>query len=401
MVLEHTILLHGEVPLESLINNVRQENQQRDKERLAEVLRSTEQTNHNSSKVDSELRRIIEDIQARILVIGVGGCGNNAVTRLNQTGIVGAITLAANTDAQQLLYSQSHKKLLLGRELCRGLGAGNDPEIGAQAAEESTETLKSILAKVDMCFIVSGLGGGTGTGAGPVIARLAKNLGVLTVSICTLPFEVEGRMKAINAKEGLRRLYESSDTTIVVPNEKLIEIAPELSLNEAFLVADEILIRAVTGLTELINRPGDVNVDFADVRRVLGEGGASIIGLGESNNSEDRAKEAVEDALSNPLLDVDIRSAKSVLINITGGNDLNVTQTEEVIRAVTDQLSNDITVKFGVIIDPDLQGTIRATIVVSGVRSPYILSNIESESPTNGLNYDLEEELDLGLETFE
>ncbi|MHA1532653.1 MAG: cell division protein FtsZ, partial [Candidatus Heimdallarchaeota archaeon] len=194
--------------------------------------------------------------------------------------------------------------------------------------------------------------------------------------------------------------YESSDTTIVVPNEKLIEIVPDLSLKEAFLVADEILIRAVTGLTELINRPGDVNVDFADVRRVLGEGGAAIIGLGESSSPDNRAQEAVEDALSNPLLEVDIRTAKSVLLNITGGKDLNLKQTEEVIRAVTDQLSNDIIVKFGVLIDPDLQGTIRATIIVSGVRSPYILSNI-SDINSLGLDYDLEEDLDLGLETFE
>jgi len=349
---------------------------------------------------DNELKRIIEDIQAKILVIGVGGAGNNAITRLNQTGIIGATTLTANTDAQQLLYSRSHKKMLLGRELCRGLGAGNDPQIGAEAAEESAETLKAILNKVDMCFIVCGLGGGTGTGAAPVVARLAKNLGVLTVSICTLPFDVEGRVKAQNAKEGLRRLYESSDTTIVVPNEKLIEIVPELSLKDAFLVADEILIRAVTGITEIINRPGDVNVDYADVRRVLGEGGAAIIGLGESSSPENRPQEAVEDALSNPLLEVDIRTARSVLLNITGGKDLNLKQTEEVIRAVTDQLSNDITVKFGVLIDPELQGTIRATIVVSGVRSPYILSNISDTSDYSS-DYDYTEELDFGLEKFE
>ncbi|MEA2070291.1 MAG: cell division protein FtsZ [Asgard group archaeon] len=357
--------------------------------------------NHDSSNVDDDLRRIIEDIQAKILVIGVGGAGNNAITRLNESGIIGAVTLAANTDAQQLLYSKSHKKLLLGRELCRGLGAGNDPQIGAEAAEESTETLKEILSHVDMCFVVCGLGGGTGTGAAPVIARTAKNQGVLTVSICTLPFDVEGRIKAKNAKKGLKRLYESSDTTIVVPNEKLIEIVPNLSLKEAFLVADEILIRAVRGLTELINRPGDVNLDFADVQRVLSESGASIIGLGESDSPEDRAKDAVEDALTNPLLEVDIRTARSVLLNITGGPDLNLKQTEEVIRSVTDQLSNDIVVKFGVIIDPELQGIIRATIVVSGVRSPYILSNIKGETSGMGIDMELEEELDLGLETFQ
>lgn len=379
--------------MESFIKNITE------KEQVPKLF-PTEESKHDSQDVDQDLRRIIEDIQAKILVIGVGGAGNNAVTRLNQSGLVGAITLTANTDAQQLLFSKSHKKMLLGRDLCRGLGAGNDPQIGAEAADESSETLKGILTQVDMVFIVCGLGGGTGTGAAPVIARLAKNLGVLTVSICTLPFDVEGKMKALNAKEGLRRLYESSDTTIVVPNEKLIEIVPELSLKDAFLVADEILIRAVTGLTELINRPGDVNVDFADVRRVLGEGGAAIIGLGESSSADNRAQEAVEDALSNPLLEVDIRTAKSVLLNITGGKDLNLKQTEEVIRAVTDQLSSDIIVKFGVLIDPDLQGTIRATIVVSGVRSPYILSNIQ-DTPSTSLDYDLEDDLDLGLETFE
>ncbi|NHJ88007.1 MAG: cell division protein FtsZ [Asgard group archaeon] len=378
--------------MESFIKNITE------KERIPKIFPS-EEDQHNSEDVDHDLRKIIQDIQAKILVIGVGGAGNNAITRLNESGIVGAVTLAANTDAQQLLYSRSHKKMLLGRELCRGLGAGNDPQIGAEAAEESSETLKSILSQVDMCFIVGGMGGGTGTGAAPVIARIAKNLGVLTVSICTLPFDVEGRVKAQNAKDGLRRLYESSDTTIVVPNEKLIEIYPELSLKEAFLVADEILIRAVTGLTEIINRPGDVNVDFADVKRALGDGGAAIIGLGESNNVDNRAREAVEDALSNPLLDVDISSAKSVLLNITGGKDLNLKQTESVIRAVTDQLSNNINVKFGVLIDENLQGTIRATIVVSGVKSPYILSNIQNYDSSE--EYDFEEDLDLGLETFE
>lgn len=380
--------------MESFIKNITE------KEPVPDLFPKKEDDLYDTTDDDNDLRRIIENIQAKILVIGVGGAGNNAITRLNETGIVGAITLTANTDAQQLLYSKAHKKLLLGRELCRGLGAGNDPQIGSEAAEESSETLKGILSQVDMAFIVCGLGGGTGTGAAPVIARLAKNLGVLTVAICTLPFDVEGPVKTQYAKEGLRRLYESSDTTIVVPNEKLIEIVPELSLKQAFLVADEILIRAVTGLTELINRPGDVNVDFADVRRVLGEGGAAIIGLGESNSPENRAKEAVEDALSNPLLEVDIRTARSVLLNITGGQDLNLKQTEEVIRAVTDQLSNDITVKFGVLIDPELQGTIRATIVVSGVSSPYILSNIQDAS-TLGMEYDLQEELDLGIQRID
>ncbi|MBD3190771.1 MAG: cell division protein FtsZ [Candidatus Heimdallarchaeota archaeon] len=379
--------------MESIIRNIAANNEQEPQARFM-------QEQHNASEVDNDLKKIIETIQARILVIGVGGAGNNAVTRLNETGIVGAITLAGNTDAQQLLYSRSHKKLLLGRELCRGLGAGNDPQIGAEAAEESSETIKQILSQVDMCFIVCGLGGGTGTGAAPVIARIAKNLGVLTVSICTLPFEVEGRIKAKNAREGLRRLYECSDTTIVVPNERLIEIAPDLSLKEAFLVADEILIRAVKGLTELINRSGEVNVDFADVRRVLSESGGAIIGLGESSSQENRAQEAVEDALTNPLLDIDIRSAKSVLLNITGGKDLKLKQTEEVIRTVTDKLSNDITVKFGVVIDPDLQGSIRATIIVSGVNSPYIISNLESDEYSS-MGYDLEEELDLGLDTFQ
>lgn len=378
--------------LESFIKNITE------KEKVPDLFASKE-GQHDASDVDNDLRKIIENMQAKILVIGVGGAGNNAITRLNESGIVGAVTLAANTDAQQLLYSKSHKKLLLGRELCRGLGAGNDPQIGAEAAMESSETLKGILSQVDMCFIVCGLGGGTGTGAAPVIARIAKNLEVLTVSICTLPFEVEGRTKLQHAKEGLRRLYESSDTTIVVPNEKLIEIAPELSLKEAFLVADEILIRAVRGVTEIINRPGDVNVDFADVQRVLGEGGAAIIGLGESSSPDNRAREAVEDALKNPLLEVDIRSAKSVLLNITGGPDLKLNQTEEVIRAVTDSLSNDIVVKFGVLIDPKLEGTIRATIIVSGVRSPYIISNIQEDAL--GMDVLLEEDLDLGLETFE
>src|SRR5437867_2874299 len=258
-----------------------------------------------TTEVDEELRSILEKRKTQIKVVGSGGAGNNTITRLMQVGIVGAETIAVNTDAQDLLYTDSDKKVLIGKELTAGLGAGANPQVGMEAAKESRDELKRSMTGADMVFLTCGLGGGTGTGSLPVIADIAKKLGALTVAIVTLPFTMEGKGRMANAREGLSNLEGVVDTLIVIANDKLLEIVPDVSLATAFKVADEILVNAVKGIAELVTRPGLVNLDFADVRAVMGEGGMAMIGMGESD-TENRALEAVEKALNNPLITVDI-----------------------------------------------------------------------------------------------
>src|SRR3972149_5531835 len=273
--------------------------------------------------IDKELELIIKEHTARVKVVGCGGGGGNSVSRMKETGIKGCEVVAVNTDAQDLLYTNADHKILIGRELTHGLGAGSNPRIGEQAAKESEQEIKKKLSESDMVFITCGLGGGTGTGAAPIVAEAAKKSGALTIGIVTLPFTVEGEKRTENAKYGLERLGSCTDTLIIVPNDKLLEIAPELPMHAAFKVADEILTNSVKGITELITKAGLVNLDFADVKTVMNNGGVSLIGIGESD-SQNRAKEAVERAINNPLLSVDITNASGALVNIIGGNDLSL-----------------------------------------------------------------------------
>ena len=345
----------------------------------------------SSQITDDELADLLETVSARILVVGIGGAGNNAVTRLMEIGIEGAETLAVNTDAQDLYFCNSHHKLLLGRETCGGLGAGNNPEIGETAALETYDVIKDVV-RGDLIFIAAGMGGGTGTGAAPHIAKAAKENGALTVGIVCLPFEVEGSTRKRNARRGLNALMEHVDTLIAIPNEKLLEIAPDLSLPEAFMVADEVLVRAVKGIAELISKPGLVNLDFADVRTTMKNGGVSIIALGEGQG-EERAEEAVHNALRNPLIDVSIENAKNILVNVSGNSDLQLLEVKRVVELVTEQVNPDAEVIYGALIIPELADRLRVTIIASGVNSPYIFDS-DSE-PAIPLVEDLK--TDLGL----
>jgi cell division protein FtsZ len=340
---------------------------------------------------DDELAAILESVTAKILVVGIGGAGNNAITRLMEVGVEGAETLAINTDAQDLYYCNSHHKLLLGRETCGGLGAGNNPEVGEKAALETYDQIKDSV-KADLVFITAGMGGGTGTGAAAHVARAAKENGALTVAIVCLPFEVEGTTRKKNAMRGLMALMEHVDTLIAIPNEKLLEIAPDLSLPEAFMVADEVLVRAVKGIAELISRPGLVNLDFADVRTTMKNGGVSIIALGEGQG-ENRAEEAVNNALRNPLIDISIENAHNVLINISGSTDLQLREAKRVVELVTEQVNPGAEIIYGAIIMPELEDRIRVTIIASGVNSPYIF---DSDS-TRGTSLADDLKRDLGL----
>lgn len=354
------------------------------------VKRSTDNDSKNNI-TDEELADLLESVSARILVVGVGGAGNNAITRLMEVGVEGAETLAVNTDAQDLYFCNSQHKLLLGKEICGGLGAGNNPDIGETAALETYESIKDSV-RADLVFITAGMGGGTGTGAAPHIAKAAKENGALTVAIVCLPFEVEGLTRKKNARRGLNALMEHVDTLIAIPNEKLLEIAPDLSMPEAFMVADEVLVRAVKGIAELISKPGLVNLDFADVRTTMSNGGVSIIALGEGQG-EERAEEAVYNALRNPLIDVSIENARNILVNVSGSSDLQLMEAKRVVELVTEQANPDAEVIYGALIIPELEDRIRVTIIASGVSSPYVFDS--GSEPVSPLVDDLK--TDLGI----
>jgi len=324
------------------------------------------------SDIDKELEEIIQKHSTRVKVVGCGGGGGNSVSRMKEIGIKGCEIIAVNTDAQDLLYTNADHKILIGREITHGLGAGSNPRIGEQAARESAEEIKKKLGEVDMVFITCGLGGGTGTGAAPVIAEIARKAGALTIGIITLPFTVEGQKRIENAQQGLEKLSACTDTLIVVQNDKLLEIAPELPMHAAFKVADEILTNSVKGITELITKAGLVNLDFADVKAVMCDGGVSLIGIGESDSKE-RAKEAVDRAIKNPLLDVDITNAKGVLVNIIGGTDMTLEEYSKVMKALGERVAPDAKIISGAQIEGGMDRSMKVLLIVTGVKSTRIL----------------------------
>jgi len=346
--------------------------------------------------LDKELMDIINASRAKITVVGTGGAGNNTISRLNEIGIEGARTITVNTDAQDLFYSSADKKLLLGRQICGGLGAGGEPSVGEECAEDSEEDIRDELEGSDMVFVTCGLGGGTGTGSAPVISKVSKKSGALTVAVATMPFSAEGVKRRENAEEGLKKLQASSDTVIVIPNDKLLEVAPNLPLNKAFMVSDEILGRAVKGITELITKQGLVSLDFADIRSIMKGSGMAMIGMGESE-SGDRAIESVHEALSSPLLDIDISNAKGALINISGSSDLTLQESEKIVQIVADKLDPEANIIWGAQIDESLHNVIRTTIVVSGVKSQYNMDSPLDEDDDEFIDTDFEEPSSQGL----
>ncbi len=351
------------------------------------------QSNQKNHDIDDELEQLIEQRKADIKVIGAGGAGNNTISRLVEVGIEGCETIAMNTDAQDLLYANADHKVLIGKELTGGLGAGADPKVGEESAKESQQKVKESVKGSDMVFITCGLGGGTGTGSAPVIAQQAKKEGALTVGIVTLPFEMEGQARQENAEYGLERLEEVVDTLIVIPNDKLLEIVPDVSLNTAFKIADEILVNAVKGVTELVTKPGLVNLDFADIRAVMGEGGIAMIGMGQSD-TDSRATEAVQKALSNPLLDVEIQGGKGALVNVTGGTSLSLNEAQEVVNTVSGKLDNSAKVIWGAQVREDMGDELQSMIIVTGVDSPQIYGPDKTHSD----EYEEEIEEELGVE---
>src|SRR3989338_4310437 len=341
---------------------------------MGSVVLSTKDTVRSLSKsnvADAELEQLLAKHRATIKVVGCGGAGNNTITRISEVGVIGAETIAVNTDAQDLLYTTSDRKILIGKELTHGMGAGSDPKIGEEAARETEHDIKDALTGADMVFVTCGRGGGTGTGSAPVVADIGKKLGALVVGVVTLPFSMEGNRRYDNALSGLERLESVSDTLIVIPNDKLLELAPDLPLLTAFKVADEILTNAVKGIAELVTKPGLINLDFADIRAVMGGGGVALIGVGESD-SENRAVEAVEKAINNPLLDVDTSGASGALINISGGPDMTLEEARKVVETMSQKLDQGAKVIWGAQIYEDLARTVRAMLIVTGVKSSQI-----------------------------
>ena len=325
-------------------------------------------------RVDAELEQILRSLKTNIKIVGVGGAGTNTIARVYDEGVVGAEIYAANTDAQHLLVLHVPHKILLGRRVTRGLGAGALPQVGEEAAREAEDDLKKLLADTHICFVTAGLGGGTGTGGAPVVARMAKEMGALTISIATLPFRGEGRMRMENAEWGLERLRDASDTVIVIPNDKLLDLVPRLSLNAAFKVADEVLMRSIKGLTEVITRPGLVNLDFNDVKTVMKGAGVAMMGLGESDApGEERIQEAIDQAINSPLLEVDISEANGVLVDVIGGTDMTIAEAERAAEEIQSRVGQNARIIWGAAVDPALDKTVKVMLVATGVKSKQIL----------------------------
>ena len=314
---------------------------------------------------------------AVIKVIGVGGGGGNAVAHMVDAGIDGVDFICANTDAQALKSARVRTALQIGCNITKGLGAGSDPDIGRQAAMEDRDRIHEIIEGADMLFITAGMGGGTGTGATPIVAQCAKELGILTVAVVTKPFDMEGRKRMTIADQGITELGKYVDSLITIPNEKLLAVlGGETTLLDAFRSANEVLQGAVQGIAELITRPGLINVDFADVRTVMAEMGMAMMGSGTASG-EDRAREAAESAISSPLLeDINIAGAKGILVNVTAGMDLSIGEFQEVGNTIKEFASDDATVVVGTVIDPDMTDRIRVTVVATGLG--HSLANAEA-----------------------
>jgi cell division protein FtsZ len=322
---------------------------------------------------DQELEEMVRRMRTNIRIFGMGGGGSNTVSRIFSEGIAGAELFACNTDAQHLLAIRAPHKILLGRRSTKGLGAGALPQIGEEAAKEAEDELRGALQGSDIVFVTCGLGGGTGTGSSSVVAKLAKATGALTIAVVTLPFRGEGSLRMESAAWGLDRLRESADTVITIPNDKLLDLVPRMNLQSAFKFADEVLMRAIKGLTEMITKPGLVNLDFNDVRTIMTGGGVAVMGMGESQAiGDDRAIQAVEEAISSPLLEVDVSSAKGVLVSVTGGNDMTLSEAERTVEMLQERVTAGARIIWGARVDPTLEHTLRVMLVATGVRSKQI-----------------------------
>ena len=336
------------------------------------------------STTDQELLRIAAQLDVCIKIIGCGGGGCNTINRCVDAGISGAQLCAINTDAKHLLTIRAPKKILIGKSKTRGLGAGARPEVGEESARENDSEIRDFLAGANIVFVTAGMGGGTGTGSAHYVAGIAKEqIRALTLGIVTLPFNAEGTVRMENALSGLNKLRQVCDTTIVVPNDKLLELVPKLPVDAAFKVADEVLMQTIKGLTEIITKPGLVNLDYADIQTVMNEGGVAFVGIGEaSTDSDDRVGAAVHEALTSPMLgEVDLRQAKGALIRVVGGPDMTVGEAQRAAEIVNKAVSERARIIWGCSIEPDLTGTIKILLIITGAKSQYMLDGRGMKAP--------------------
>ncbi len=336
---------------------------------------------------------------AVVKVVGVGGGGCNAVNRMIDAGLRGVEFVAVNTDAQALLMSDAETKIHIGRELTRGLGAGSDPAVGQQAAEEHREEISEALAGADMVFITAGEGGGTGTGAAPVIAEIAKSQGALTIAVITRPFGFEGRRRAAQAEAGIKRLRDKVDTQIVIPNDRLLSIADEkTSMVSAFRMADEILLQGVSGIADLITTPGLINTDFADVRMIMHEAGSALMGIGRAGG-EGRALAASRAAIASPLLEASIEGARGILLTIAGSSDLGLFEVSEAAEIIHDVAHPDANIIFGTVVDENLGEEIQVTVIAAGFdsyeddRADLVVDLVDDEAGLVTTDHELDDEV--------
>lgn len=319
---------------------------------------------------------------ARIKVVGVGGGGVNAVNRMIEEGIQGVEFIGINTDAQALMLSKAPTRVRIGEKLTRGLGSGGNPETGRKAAEESAEDLYNVLKGADMVFITAGLGGGTGTGAAPIVAQIAREVGALTIGVVTRPFTFEGNKRTQSAEGGMAKLKEQSDTLIVIPNDRLLQIMDKrASLNDSFKVADDVLRQGIQGISELITVPGLINLDFADVKTIMSEGGAALMAVGKGSG-EDRARVAAEQAISSQLLDITIDGARGVLFNVTGGPSLTLFEVNQAAALIRETAHPDVNMIFGAVIDPNMEDEIRITVIATGFERTGMPRRINQSRPS-------------------
>ncbi len=322
----------------------------------------------NQTPEDSELIELLKSLKTNIKIVGCGGAGSNTITRIADEGLPDVELIAMNTDAPHLYMSRAQRKVLLGKRLTRGLGAGAVPEIGMNAALEAEENIKSVLQGADIVFITAGMGGGTGTGSAHVVAKIARELGALTVGVVTLPFSSEGRYRFQNAMWGLERLMANADTVITIPNDKLLQVVPRLPLNKAFRFADEILVRAIKGITEMITKPGLINLDYNDLKTIMKDSGMAVIGLGESDG-EKRAENATNQAINSPLIDVDISKATGALIDVVGGDDMTVEEAHNVVKIVQERMNPNARIIWGASIRPDYRRKMSVMLVITGIKN--------------------------------
>jgi cell division protein FtsZ len=303
---------------------------------------------------------------ARIKVVGIGGGGCNAVDRMIDEGLQGVDFVSINTDAQALINSKATTKVRIGEKLTRGLGSGGDPEMGRKAAEESAEDIYNVLKGSDLVFITGGMGGGTGTGAAPIVAQIAKDVGALTIGVVTRPFSFEGKKREQAAELGIDKLKEQADTLIVIPNDRLLQIVDKrVTVQQSFKLADDVLRQGVQGISELITVPGLINLDFADVRTIMSEGGAALMAVG-TGKGEGAARMAAEQAISSQLLDITIDGARGILFNVTGGNDLTLFDVNEAAEIIKSTAHPDVNLIFGAVIDPSMKDEVRITVIATG-----------------------------------